>query len=143
MITVNTIVDGVSEAIHAEFGEGYEIYTEEVEQGLTPPCFSIAPIKPSISQFLGKRYYMANLVCIYYFPSSKDAKRECFDVQSRLGGCLEYITVSGDPVRGTKMNGEMSGGVLSFFVNYDFFVIKQVESEPEMLTVEQETQMKG
>ena len=38
---VNKIVDGIVQAISAAYGEEYEIYTENVEQGLTEPCFLI------------------------------------------------------------------------------------------------------
>ena len=57
--------------------------------------------------------------------------------------CLEYITVDGDLTRGTGMNGELVDNVLSFFVNYDMFVIKEQESEPTMETIEQNTNVKG
>ncbi len=30
---INKIIDGISKAIFAEFGAGYEIYTESIEQG--------------------------------------------------------------------------------------------------------------
>lgn len=144
MITVNKIIDGICEALNAEFGDEYEIYTENVEQGLEQPCFSVLVLKPSTEQFLGKRYYRTNLFCIHYFPKSEhEAKEECFDVQERLMDCLEYITVDGDLTRGTGMNGELVDDVLSFFVNYDMFVIKEQESEPTMETIEQNTNVKG
>ena len=31
---INKIVDGISKAINEEFGDDYEIYTEEIELGL-------------------------------------------------------------------------------------------------------------
>jgi hypothetical protein len=144
MITLNKIIDGICEALNTEFGDAYEIYTEDVQQNLTEPCFTVVLVKPSTKQFLGKRYYRTNLFCIHYFPQSKDnAKSESFDVQERLMDCLEYITVDGDVTRGTQMNGEMNDGVLSFFANYDMFVVKEVEGEPEMETLEHETSVKG
>lgn len=54
---VNKIVDGIVQAISAAYGEEYEIYTENVEQGLTEPCFLIECINPSFEQFLGRRYH--------------------------------------------------------------------------------------
>ena len=57
MITLNKIIDGICEALNTEFGDGYEIYTEDVKQYLTEPCFSVVLVKPSQKQFLGKRYF--------------------------------------------------------------------------------------
>jgi len=145
-ITVNKIIDGICEALNTEFGDGYEIYTEDVQQNLTEPCFSVVLIKPSTKQFLGKRYYRTHLFCIHYFPQDKDnAKAECFDVLERLMDCLEYITVDGDTVRGTNMSGDdvITDGVLSFIVSYDMFVVKEQEDEPAMETLEHSTEVKG
>lgn len=144
MITVNKIIDGVCQVLVNEFGDDYEVYTENIQQGLKEPCFSVIMLKPSTEQFLNKRYYKTNLFCIHYFPKSNtDGKTECFDVQERLTDCLEYITVDGDLTRGTLMNAEIVDGVLSFFVNYDMFVIKEQEDAPAMETVKHTTDMKG
>jgi hypothetical protein len=71
-------------------------------------------------------------------------------VQERLEDCLEYIIhhdsqsdVDGGLIRGTEMHGEIVDGVLSFFVNYDFYVYKDKESLPYMETLSSSTQMKG
>ena len=55
---------------------------------------------------------------------------ECHAVAERLEFCLEWITVTGDLVRGTKMKYEVVDGVLNFFVNYDLFVYKVADSIP-------------
>lgn len=132
---INDIVDGISLALYEEFGEGYEIYTEDVEQDLNEPCFSIKPIMQSNTQRLGDRYFRGNLFCIYYFP--KASIEECFDVEERLIDALEYITVNGDLLRGTGMHGETVDGVLTFILNYNLFVAKEPNVEPTMETFEQ------
>lgn len=38
---INKVIDGISKAINEEFGDEYNIYTEEIEQGLKEPCFSM------------------------------------------------------------------------------------------------------
>ena len=144
MITLNKIIDGVCKALSDEFGAGYEIYTEDIKQGLEEPCFSVRLISPSTTQFLGKRYYMTNQFCVHYFPKSKTAvNEECFDITDRLTSCLEYITVNGDLTRGTEMSSEIVDGVLSFFVNYDMFVVMEQEEETSMESLTQTTGMKG
>ncbi len=144
MISLNKIIDGVCEALSGEFGDGYEIYTEEIRQGLKGPCFSVRLISPSTAQFLGKRYYITNRFCVHYFPKSRTAaNEECHDVVERLIDCLEYITIDGDLAVGTEMTSEIVDGVLSFFVNYDMFVIKRHEDETPMEDIAHTTDMKG
>ena len=67
---LNEIITGISEAIKAEFGEAYGVYTELVEQGLNEPCFSIVCVSPNTSRFLGDRYYKENRFCIHYYAST-------------------------------------------------------------------------
>ena len=50
-------------------------------------------------------------------------------MQLPKGFFLEYITVTGDLVRGIKMKYEVVDGVLNFFVNYDLFVYKVAASD--------------
>ena len=140
---INKIIDGICEALHREFGSEYEIYTEEIKQGLKEPCFSVVILAPATTQYFGRRYYNTNPFCIHYFPKSQTAaKAECYDVIERLTNCLEYITVSGDPVRGTGMNSEIVEGVLSFFVNYNMFVLKDSEEQTSMEELAQKTDLK-
>lgn len=150
---INEIIDGICLAINAEFGDAYEIYTEEIKQGLKEPCFSILCLNPTVEQFLGKRYFRTNQFCIHYF-SKADSRSECHEVAERLIDCLETITVDGDLVRGNSLHSEINDGVLSFFVNYDLFTYKQevtegiggiieIRKEEPMETMKHETDVKG
>lgn len=126
---INAIIEAVSVSLNSEFGDGYEIHMEEIEQGLEEPCFFISCLNPSNDLFLGKRYFRTNPFCIQYFPASREKQRECNGVAERMYGCLEYVTLDGDsePIRGTKMKHEVVDGVLNFFVNYDCFTYKAQE----------------
>lgn len=127
---VNKIISAICTAIHKEFGEEYEIYTESVPQNLQEPCFSVMCINPTSDQFLGNRYYRKNLCCITYFPSTDKQKKECNNVTERLYDCLDIINIDDTaPTRGTGMTAEYSDDVLLFFVNYDMFIYKQEEKE--------------
>lgn len=147
---INKITDAISEAIYDEFGDGHEIYTEEVEQGLQEPCFAIIPLNLTNDLYRNKRYYRKNPFCIHYFPSTNDKRNECNKVLERLYSCLEYIeikeTVDGQSIlnktMGTNMNAEYTDGVLHFFVNYDMFVYKVEEKEP-MDSYDYNTDVKG
>jgi len=124
---INKIIDGISEAINKEFGDGYDIYTESIEQGLEEPCFSILCLNPTNEQFFGKRYFRQNQFVIQYFPSTDEKNAECNAVRERLFDCLDIIIVNGDQTRGTKMKGEIVDGVLNFMLNFDMFVYKVQE----------------
>ena len=141
---INSIIAGISIALNQEFGDGCKNYTEEVKQGLEEPCFFISCIHPTHKLLRGRRYLQENMFCIQYFPQDKrQANEECNAVADRLFFCLEYVTVTGDLVRGTKMRSEIVDGVLNFFVNYDMFVYKMSESVPAMEGVSTETSVKG
>ena len=43
-------------ALNAAYGDGYEIYQNDVEQGLKEPCFLIAVLQPEITPMLGRRF---------------------------------------------------------------------------------------
>lgn len=139
---INEIIESISIALDAEFGEGYEMHMEEIKQGLNEPCFFIQCLNPSSKLFFGKRYFRQNRFCIQYFPRTDNKQMECNDVAERMITCLEYITVNDELYRGTNMNHEVIDGVLNFFVNYDCFVVRRVETETEMETVESKTSVK-
>lgn len=140
---INSIIEAISISLNAEFGDKYTTYTESVEQGLNKPCFFVSCINPTNRVFLGKRYFRGNQFCLQYFPADKrQAKEECNTVAERLFSCLEYITVTGDLVRGAKMRCEVVDRVLNFFVNYDLFVYKVTDSD-SMEEISQDISMKG
>lgn len=129
---INSIIEAISVSLNGEFGDDYEIHMEEIKQGLKEPCFFIACLNPTNNLFMGKRYERTNQFCIQYFPKSDEVQRECNGVAERMYDCLEYITTDGDtkPIRGSEMNHQVVGGVLNFFVNYDFFTVKTEDNTP-------------
>lgn len=146
-MTINSIIDGISVALDAEFNaesEAYAIRANELKQGLKEPCFFVSCINPTFRLFFDKRYFRENEFCIQYFPKSRNkAKEECNDVADRLFLALKYVTVDGDLTMGTKMHSEFVDGVLNFFVNYDSFVYIRKDELPLMETLEVGTTAKG
>ena len=128
---INSIVEGIAKALDSEFGEECTIYTDSVEQGLKEPCFFITLLNHTDTPYPGGRRFRENLFCIQYLPKDdQKGKEECFEVMDRLIPCLNWIEAEGDKVMGRKMNGELSEGVLNFFVNYDMFVRSVEKEEP-------------
>ena len=140
---INGIVRGISRALYEEFGDGFTIYGENVEQGLKTPSFFILCIGPANRLFLGRRYFRPHRFCIHYFPPKGAGIRyDTAQVLERLYLCLEYITANGDLIRGNQMEGIVNDEVLQFFINYDLFVHKKAEAE-KMGDVEHRTKLKG
>lgn len=123
-MTIKELLDAIAEALFQEFGINYEIYTEKVEQGLTEPCFLIRCLSPTKNRHLGLRYKRTNRFSVQYIPSTAEAYEECASVLERLFECLEDVILSGKPIHGTELQGEVTDGILTFMVNYDGFVLK-------------------
>lgn len=132
---INAITEAISISLDTEFGDTHTIISETNRQDLKEPCFFISCLNPTMKQFFGRKYFRSNQFCIQYFPETQGVNAECHATAERLFECLEYITVSGDLMRGTAMKYEIVDGVLNFFVNYDCYVYKKQENTP-METVE-------
>lgn len=142
-MTVEKLIDAIAEALFQEFGSDYEIYTEKVEQGLKEPCFMIRCVSPTKNIDLGTRYKRTNKFVIQYIPSTSEAYHECFSVLERLFECLQSVTLSGKPVHGTNLNGEVIDEILNFTVNYDGFELLRKQDETSMGGLEVLTEAKG
>ena len=126
-MTIKNLIDAIAEALFQEFGSDYEIYTEKVEQGLTEPCFLIRCLNPTKNLFLGRCYKRTNQFSVQYIPSTQEAHEECNNVMERLFECLEFVMLSGKPLHGRELQGQVTDGILTFTVNYDGFVLKEKE----------------
>jgi hypothetical protein len=126
-MTIKELIDAIAEALFQEFGSGYEIYTEKVEQGLNGRCFLIRCLNPTKNLYLGRCYKRTNQFSVQYIPSTAEAIEECNSVMERLFECLENVILSGKPIHGMELHGEITDGILNFMVNYDGFVLKAEE----------------
>lgn len=127
----NDVMYCISNALDKEFG--YEIHMEEIKQGLKEPCFFLNLIDSAMKIVTGKRYEKRNQICIQYFPESDKVQQECNEVAERLTLCLEYIEdEDGGFLHGTQMHYQVTDGILNFFVDYNFHVVKKGK-EPEKM----------
>jgi hypothetical protein len=132
---LNDIMDAVTRRLNELFGDGYEIYTDAVEQGLKEPCFFVQFLEPSEKPMIGQRYYRQTDMCIQYMAGDiPQLSRELNRAAEILMDGMEYITRSdGSLLRGTgrSVRLDMEGKVLSFFVSFNMFVLKmKPEREP-------------
>lgn len=131
---INSIVDGISIKLNNVFGDEYKIYSEDVKQGFDEPCFFILLLNPSKKQLVGQRYEREHHFDIHFFPSNKEnANNQMNSVADTLLDALEYITVDGNLLRGTKMKVEPVDNVLHFFVSYNFIVRKEPLGEVNLM----------
>lgn len=130
---VNKIIDGISNKIYELFGEKYSIYSESIEQGFKEPCFFICLLKPTSKSKLKNRSYREYNFDIHYFPSKSNSKNEeMLNVGETLIEELEYITVDGGLIRGSKISYEIIDDVLHFNIKYSLFTIREDAIDEKM-----------
>lgn len=142
-MTIQELIDAIAEALFQKFGSNKKIYTEKVEQGLKTPCFLIRCLNPTKNLHLGRCYKRTNQFAIQYISSTAEAYEECVSIMEELFECLEYVIISGKPIRGMDLHGEITDGTLTFTVNYDGFVLKETEEQPDMEGLKVLTEAKG
>ena len=140
----NSIVDGIAKALYDEFGVDYKIYSEEVPQGLTYPCFLITIVSPIREHYRDLMYKNSIKVCVQYISDEKtETLSNVYSIKDRLDNCLEYIEILTGQVKGSKQESEIEDKVLSYFVNYDFLTIKEETPKDLMGNMSQNTTVRG
>lgn len=120
---IEEIIAAIARALSGEFGEGYTIYGETVEQSLQTPCFFVFCASEESRIQRPGRYRRDSLFAVQYLPKSREEPRsECESVAGRLFLCLELIWLADGPVRGVGMRSDIVDGVLHFFVSYNMFL---------------------
>lgn len=132
---VNEILNATTKQLGTTFGTGYHYYVEDVEQGLSKPCFTtdlLIPLQRSRSPYL---YDRTMPLVIHYFGSSKtDLKKDCYAMAERIVECLEYLPFKGKLLRGQDISWQIVDDVLQVFVTYKLTTQKEVETEDAMET---------
>lgn len=124
---INDIINAISIRLYEAFSDGYKIYLNDVQQGLTEPCFLITVVDYSKEQLLQSRSKRLVPFDILFFPNK--GKSQCYEVADQMMNELDMITLlNSDMMHGTEMRAEIVDDVLHFFVNYNFMAT--VENEP-------------
>ncbi|SDF61864.1 phage tail terminator family protein [Sporomusa acidovorans] len=132
---LNKVMDGIAQKLDQVFGEGYEIYIDEIKQGLKVPCFLILCLTSRQEQEIDITYNRELPFDVHYFPQAKKITREVNSTVDALNIGLEYIQIEDGLLRGTDMKHEVIDGVLHFFVNYDLRIRKVIEPDEYMETL--------
>ena len=88
---IKEIINGISQKIYSFYEGLYDIYVEDVEQGLEVPCFMINLISSNIRMILKPRYMFESVFDVIYFG---EGYKDCMDRGSELYDILEYITIN-------------------------------------------------
>ena len=120
-ITLQNVINGLVKRLHECFPD-HKIYTENVEQGLSPPCFSVICEQPVFRRVMGKRYFRSFDFCIYYYPKKDDFFSEINEVSEKLIPSLELIEVDGDLIRGSDFSTKTVDDVMVICATYGTFV---------------------
>ena len=135
---VNDFLDAVTTQLGKTFGTTYHYYVENVEQGLTKPCFTvdmITLVERSKSAILYDR--TMPLVVHYFGKNPKTIKRDCYGIAEDLVSCLEYIPFKNTIIRGENISWHLVDDVLQVFVTYKFTTKKDIPSEYDMEDLEE------
>lgn len=132
---IKEIINGISKKLYGFYEGLYDIYVEEVEQGLQMPCFMINLISSDIRMILKPRYKFESVFDVIYFG---EGYKDCMDRGSELYDILEYITINDkDLIRGTKMNMDIIKNILHFRVRYNLIL----QNKPDIINMMEDHQI--
>ena len=121
VVMVSDFLNAVTIQLGTTFGSTYKYYVENVEQGLTKPCFTVdmlTPLERSKSAILYDR--TMPLVVHFFNEKSKTSKMDAYKIAEQLVECLEYIPFKNTLIRGENINWHMIEDVLQLFITYRF-----------------------
>lgn len=140
-MNVGAITSAVSTAVYNAFGDGYEIYTDKVTQGLREPCFLIRCLNGAKNVDLGRRYKRETQISVQYFPKAEGDCAEIADALERLLEALDTIEADGCLLHGKDITGTPHDGMLTVTAIYDGFVLRE-ETLPDMDSLSTQTNAK-
>lgn len=133
---VNQVVNSISTALHAKFGDSHRYYVENIEQNIVEPCFTIGVLNPLVRSVNSIDYYRTVPCVLHYFSdNNKDTIVDCWSVGEEVLECLEYLPIDGELVRAEDMSYTMVDEVLQVFLTYRFWTKRVVEEETKMSDV--------
>lgn len=138
---VNNIVFGIAKTLDKNFAD-VPIYTDNVEQGLSMPCFFVMPITASEDPLLNVRAMRHVAFDIHYLSNSGRLHLE--DVASQLYGIFREVEIDDKTLlAGRNLNHQIIDGTLHFFVEFKYTVWYEREEAAMQETLEQDLGVKN
>lgn len=129
-MVINKVIEGISLKINKLFGDKYEIYDDNTEQGMNKPCFFINFLDGEESRQIGleKNSYLDTLHIDVTGYEVDDDRNKLNEMADKLYS-LEYILLEDNTLlRADSLKPKISDGVLHFFIDYRIFVDKEKEN---------------
>jgi hypothetical protein len=126
---VTSVVNAVTKQLGTTFGTTYRYYVEDIEQGVTKPCFHVAPritLQRSKSPVLYDR--TVPIVVHYFSGSTNNLRNDCYSIGEQIIECLEYLPFKGTLLRGEDISYQMVDDVLQVFITYRFTTMRDTEA---------------
>ena len=118
---VNKILDAITIRLHSTFGDNYKYYMENIEQGLSKPCFTVDTLIPLQRRKSPVLYDRTMPMVIHYFTEDKqDTKADCYAKAEQIVECLEHLPFESTILRGENISWQIVDEVLQVFITYKF-----------------------
>lgn len=143
-MVINDVITGISNKISSIFGKDYEIYDDNVEQGMKKPCFFINYLDGDISRQIGVE--IKSYLDILHFDitgfAKDDNRKKLNDMADKLYE-LEYITLPNKRLlRADNLKSKIDDGVLHFFIDYKIFISNQNNDNTKMNNIQLKEEVK-
>lgn len=131
---VNSLLNAVTTRLGTAFGTNYRYYVEDVQQGITKPCFTIDTLNPMQRSRSPRLYDRTVPLVVHYFSDSKQkSKQDCYNMAERVLEYLEYIPFENTMLRGENISWQLIGDdVLQLFITYRFQTVMSPVTEDNM-----------
>lgn len=138
---INEIIVGISQALDAAH-EGVTIYADSIPQDFDEPSFYIKLLNSNEERIVGQRFHRRQAFDVHYFPPNiAEPLTEIHGIVESLYEALAYVRMGEDLVRGKGMHHDVQSGVLHFFVEYDFILIRSHDPVVAMERLEFSTRL--
>lgn len=116
---IEEIIQGLAGALVGAFGPEYDVFIQDIKQGLTRPCFFIEVGKVEIEPLLGLRYLMTVPLVLHYFPRDPGNNAEMWDAAFQMGQAVRFITLpDGSLLHSAPPYWEITDDTLHFAIAY-------------------------
>nr|DAJ40940.1 MAG TPA: tail completion protein [Caudoviricetes sp.] len=139
----NDLIDAISKRLLEYFPESVpNIYSENIEQGFSEPCFYISLINSTNKNKLGpgrsKRYKFD----IMYFNNNL-GNDDLNTMGDKLSTVLEDIQIGDALIHGFDIEYEVKDNKLHFFVEYPVLASYEVEKVSKMASLKERIDING
>lgn len=127
---ISDIETAITRKLRQDFGSGYKLYTEEIPQDFTEPCFFVQFLSLERFNRLSSQRRVNALFNVQYFGTG--ARDMTLNVQDALN---VVQLVNGQYMRATSQNSEVIEGIAHNFMNFNF-TLAEVEAKEFMESME-------